>query len=244
MFADHSTLMQFAGAVFAVIISYPLLYWFLRRVKKVPLRFNVTVFVAFIAAGLLPMEFSGFEANRSAVQLDTTTMVFSMAHRIRDMTLVCDADPSKVSPQEIEAARQSLAASTVKWFNVRDPREITSAQWLKLDDKDKCNGGWMTHDNQNRVAFEKNVESIKWWLIASIVTSAIGILAMYQLIVSRVREDLRDAQVTEPVELKSFGEVLVAVFICVIAFLPFSLFLLRLFKFPKAADKTARVSAQ
>lgn len=244
MLYDRSSLFHLAWAAFAVFISYPLLYWFLRRVKKVPLRFNVTVFAAVVAAGLLPMEFVGYEANRAATQLDTTAMIFSMVHRIRDTTLVCDADPAKVSPTEVEAATQSLAASTATWFNVRDLREVTSAQWLKLDDK--CNGGWIARDkvDPNRADFQKAATSLKWWLIASLITGVVGLIAMYELVVGRVREDLREVQVTEPVVFTSFGEALLAVFICVIAFLPFSLLWLRLFKFPKDAAKTSRASAQ
>ncbi|MGF6604454.1 hypothetical protein P3T23_009209 [Paraburkholderia sp. GAS448] len=243
MLYDRSSLIQLAWAAFAVFISYPLLYWFLRRVKRVPLRFNVTVFVAVVAAGLLPLEVVGFEASRTASQLDSMTMVFSAEQRIHDTMLVCDADPSKVRPEQIQAAAQRLADSTATWFKAMDMKEITTAQWLKLDNK--CDG-WVSREkaDHNRAEFLQAAESVKWWLIAGVVTGVLGIMAMYELVVSRLREDMREVQVEEPVELKNIGEVLLVLFICVIAFLPFSLRWLRLFKYPKVATKESRASAQ
>lgn len=231
MLTYNTSMIQFAWAAFAVFISYPLLYLFLRHVKKVPLRFNVIVFAAVVAAGLLPLEVVGFEASRTESNLNSMAMIFSAEQRIHDMMLVCEADPSKVLPEQIEAAKQRIADSTATWFRAKDMTEVTSAQWLKLDNK--CDG-WLSRAkvDQNRVDFQRAAESVKWWLIAGVVTGVIGLIAMYELVMSRVREDMREFQVTERVELKNIGEAVLAVFICVIAFLPFSLLWLRLFKYP------------
>ncbi|PNE59773.1 hypothetical protein A8H39_01085 [Paraburkholderia fungorum] len=244
MLYDHSSMLQFAWAAFAVFISYPLLYWFLRRVKKVRLRFNVTVFVAVVVAGLLPMELVGYEANRAASQLATVSMVFSAEQRIHDTMLVCEVDPGKVPPEQIQAATQRLVDSTATWFNIRSMTEVTSAQWLKRDDR--CGGGWLARKkvDTNQAEFQSAADSVKWWLIAGLVTGVIGIIAMYELVVSRLREDMREVQVEERVELKNSGEAVLALVICAIAFLPFSLLWLRLFKFPKAATREPRTSAQ
>lgn len=100
MLHESLTLTHFIVAVSAVLLSYPLLYWFLRRVKRVPLRFNVTVLTAVVATGLLPIELMSFELSRSVSHLDSMAMIFGAEQRLNDMTLACYADPAKVSPKQ------------------------------------------------------------------------------------------------------------------------------------------------
>ncbi|MBN3761121.1 hypothetical protein [Burkholderia sp. Ac-20365] len=228
-----------ARLVFAtciVLLSYPSLYWFLRGVKGVPLRFNVTVFVAVLAAGLLPLEITGFEISRSASHLETVTMILSAEQRLNDMMLVCSADPAKVSPDRVGVARQRLVDHTATWFNVRSLTEITSAQWLKT--ADPCDD-WVPREKeeQDRLKLRNAADWLKWWLIASVITGFAGVFATYDLVVSRMREDLREAKVEGRVDLKDGGETAFVAFICLFAFMPVSLLWLRLFRFPKKQAK-------
>lgn len=230
-----SSMAPLAWAVCGVLLSYPLLYGFLRYIKHVPLRFNVTVFVAVVATGLLPMELMGYEANRSASQLNTLASVLQAEQRIRDMMLVCDVDPMKVRPDRIESATRRIADETTSWFNSREMKEISTAEWLTLDTK--C-VGWVARDKMehNRTDMQSAGKSLVWWLAAAIATGTSGLFAVYLLMVSRMREDMRDIQVNERVELNGPWEVLLALMVCGYAFLPFTLLWLRLFKYSARAQ--------
>lgn len=238
MLYNHPSMLLTASTVVGAVLSYPLLVWFLRRVKRVPLRFNVTVFVAVVAAGLLPVEFAGYEASRMEVQATSMSALLSVERRVRDTMMLCAVDPSKVPPGQILASKQRLADSGGMWFKPNDmTTEITTAQWLELDSK--CDG-WRPSKLPNRVQFQAAVGVSERWLIASIATGAIGLMALYVLVLGRLRQDMREAQAEAPVELRTTGEVLLAVFICLIAYSPFVLLWLGLFKRPKRADKKTR----
>ncbi|HDR9179281.1 TPA: hypothetical protein QDB23_006622 [Burkholderia vietnamiensis] len=230
-----SSIAPLAWAVFGVLLSYPLLFGFLRYIKHVPLRFNVTVFVAVVATGLLPMELAGYEANRSASQLHTLTSVLQAEQRLRDMMLLCDVDPMKVRPDRIEAAARRIADETTTWFNAKDMKEISTAEWLKLDTK--C-VGWVARNKTeyNRTDMQLAGKSLVWWLAAAITTGTVGLIAVYLLMVGRMRQDLRDVQVKERVELNGPWEVLLALLVCGYAFLPFTLLWLHLFKYSARAQ--------
>jgi hypothetical protein len=239
MVYNHPSLFLTSSAVIGDFLSYPLLFWFLRRVKRVPLRFNVTVFVAVVAAGLLPVEFEGYEASRMELQATSMATLLSVEQRVHDTMMLCAVDPSKVPPGQIRIAKQRLADSGGMWIKPNDMTEITTAQWLELDSK--CDG-WLPSKNPNRVQIQEAVEVTERWLIASIATGVVGLMALYVLVFGRLRQDMREAQVEAPVELRTAGEVLVAVFICVIAYSPIVLLWLGLFKCPRWAGKKSRSS--
>ncbi|VWC78465.1 hypothetical protein BLA39750_01023 [Burkholderia lata] len=229
MLNNDSLTSHLFAAGFAVIISYPLLYAFLRWVKKVPLRFNVAVFAAVVAAGLLPLELGGFMANRSAAQLNLMITLMSAEQSARDTLLVCDGDPRKVAPFRLQDAAARLANANEKWVSPKDQREITPAQWLKLENK--CDG-WFGRRKPDpaAAALKRASEDYMKWVIAALITGVIGCFAVYDLSVSRVREDLREANEEGRVELKGFRDVLFVVGVCVVAFVPFSFMWARLFK--------------
>ncbi|MDN7902219.1 hypothetical protein QZM82_39170 [Burkholderia cepacia] len=229
MLNDDSLTPHLLVAVFALIISYPLLYAFLRWVKKVPLRFNVAVFAAVVAAGLLPLEWGGFVANRSSAQLNLMITLMSAEQSARDTVLVCDGDPRKVAPARLEDAAARLANANEKWVSLKDRREITPAQWLELENK--CDG-WLGRRKPDAAgaAFKRATEDYMKWVIAALVTGVVGCFALYDLSVSRVREDMREANEEGPVELEGLRDVAFVVGICVVAFVPFSLMWARLFK--------------
>lgn len=241
MLNDDSLTPHLLVAGFAVIISYPLLYAFLRWVKKVPLRFNVAVFAAVVAAGLLPLEWGGFIANRSSAQLNLMITLMSAEQSARDTLLVCDGDPRKVAPGRLEDAAARLANANEKWVSLKDQREITPAQWLKLEKK--CDG-WIARRKPDPAAAALNraTQDYMKWLIAVLVTGVIGCFALYDLAVGRVREDLKEANAEGRVELKGVRDVLFVAGVCVIAFMPFSFMWARLFKLctRQAAGNEAR----
>lgn len=237
MVYNHTSLIPTAAAVFAALFSYPLLLWFLRRVKRVPLRFNAVVFLAVLATGLLPVEIHNYEASRMTLQGAAMHMVVSSQNRFHDTMMLCAVDPEKVRPEQIEAARERLADSGVTWLKPNELTEITTAQWLKLDDK--CDG-WVPTQKADQM--QPAVETARWWVIAAIGTAVVGAIALYMLVLGRLRQDLREIQVEGPVELRTAGETLLALFICLISYSPFSLVWLGLFKCPKAAAKKSRAS--
>ncbi|MCA7889760.1 hypothetical protein QZM25_28265 [Burkholderia contaminans] len=244
MLNDNSLTPHLVAAGFAVIIAYPLLYAFLRWLKKVPLRFNVAVFAAVVAAGLLPLEFGGFMANRSSAQLNLTITLMSAEQSARDALLVCNADPLKVAPGRLKDAAARLANANEKWVSLKDRREITPAQWLELENK--CDG-WLGRRKPDAAAaaFKRATEDYMKWVVAVLVTGVIGCFALYDLAVSRVREDLREAKEEGRVELEGLRDVAFVVGICVVAFVPFSLMWARLFKIrPRlaAGNKAEKIS--
>lgn len=227
-----------ALALFAAFFSYPLLFWFLRRVKRVPVRFNAVVFLAVVAAGLLPVAFQGYEASRTDVQSASMAMVLASEHRIQDTMMLCAVDPERVQPEQIEAARKRLAESEAMWSKPTDPAEITTAQWLARDDK--CDH-WVATQKLDQV--QQAVDAARWWLVAGICIAVVGAIALYVLVLRRMRQDIREVQEEESVELRTAGETLLALFfMCLIIYSPFSLLWLSLFKCPKAATKNSRAS--
>ncbi len=227
-----------ATAVFAAVFSYPLLFWFLRRVKRVPVRFNPVVLLAVVAAGLLPIAFQGYEASRTELQRASMAMVLASEHRIHDTMMLCAVDLNKVLPEQIDAARQRLTESGAMWSKLNDRTEITTAQWLERDDK--CDR-WVPIQKADQM--RQAVDAARWWLIAGICTAVVGAIALYVLVLRRLRQDIREVQEGESVELRTAGETLLALFICLIAYSPFSLLWLCLFKCPKVATKESRASA-
>lgn len=212
VYAPQSLLLT-ASAVFAAVFSYPLLFWFLRHVKRVPVRFNPAVFLAVVAAGLLPVAFQGYEASRTEVQRASMAMVLASEHRIQDTMMLCAVDPYKVRPEVIDAAKTRLAESGARWFKPTEPSEISTAQWLARDDK--CDH-WMATQKLDQV--QQAVDAARWWLIAGICTAGVGVIALYMLVLRRLRQDIREVQEEESVELRTAGETLIALFICLIAY--------------------------
>lgn len=240
VYAPQSLLLT-ASAVFAAVFSYPLLFWFLRHVKRVPVRFNPAVFLAVVAAGLLPVTFQGYEASRTEGERASMAMVLAAQYRVQDTMMLCAVDPDKVQPEQIEAAKARLIESGVRWFKATDPTEISTAQWLTREDKCDRWNPWLGAQYLDQV--QQAVVAARWWLIACICTAIVGAIALYVLVLRRLRQDIRDVQEEESVELRTAGETLLALFICLIAYSPFSFLWLGLFKCPKVASKNSRVSA-
>ncbi|KAF7963800.1 hypothetical protein AWV80_05815 [Cupriavidus sp. UYMU48A] len=235
----HQSLLLTAWAVFAAFFAYPLLFWFLRRVKRVPLRFNVTTLAAVVAAGLLPVEFEGLEASRKLLQATSMSALLSAERRVHDTLLLCAADPSKVPPGRILAAKRRLADSGGMWTKPSDMSEITTAQWLELDSK--CDG-WLPSKNPLSVQVQEAAVVTQRWMSASLATGAVGMMALYALVFGRLRQDMREVQVEGRVELRTYGERLLALFIWVIAYSPFVLLWLGLFKVSKSAARKSRAT--
>lgn len=238
MFYNHPSLILTAAAVFGALFSYPLLFWFLRRVKRVPLRFNVVVFLAVVSAGLLPVTFERYDASRTQVEIESIAMVLASQQRMHDTLMLCAVDPDKVHPEQIEAARKRLAESGAVWLKAKDLTKVTTAQWLERDDK--CDR-WVSSQKADLV--RQAVEAARWWLIAGICAAVVGAIALYLLVLTRLRQDIREVQEGESVELRTAGETLLAVIIGLIAYSPFSLLWLGIFTCPKASA-APRASAE
>lgn len=236
-FTDHLTMLELGFAICLGAAFYPALWWFLRQVKKIPVRFNVTVWAAIFSAGLLPLEVTGFVLCQSANNLHVLSTLLSVEQRLHDYTLICDSDPKKVRQEQIDEAKQRLAAGSASWFRLADKNEISSAQWMTV--ANPCDYHDHPKPDPDEHKFEKTPTWMVYWFGASLVTAVVGILAVFSLATSRVREDLQEAQAEQPITLKGGEWIWIAIF-CWFGLFPYSLCFLRLFKGQKSSPKHGR----
>ncbi|WP_321935284.1 hypothetical protein [Paraburkholderia sp. J8-2] len=234
--ADFAMKAQIIWASLLVVLSYPCLWLFLRRYKRVPVRFNWAVAIAIASAGLLPMEFAGVMRAQSATSVYLTDRMVDTMREVVDFTLLCQGDRTKVPAARLDQVKRELAESTLTWMHIPDMKQMSTAQWLKQ--AEPCDGFVRGQENRRTddAQFQSIMASFKWWVLAALVTGLVGIVAVYQLAVSRIREDMRKVQQDQPVKLTG-REWACFFLICLMGFFPFSLSLVSLVDRPQRSPK-------
>lgn len=133
---DHAGAISFVKLLGVVlgIVFYPALWAFLRYSKKVRVKFNVALLATTISVAMLPMLAINFFAANYLVQYGMMDTITSAEFSKLNFALVCLSDPAKVPPAAVADAKKYLSSSEVVW---RSPKPgsplITGAHWATVD---------------------------------------------------------------------------------------------------------------
>lgn len=119
----------------ACSLLYVSFWLFVRYRKRIAIRFRWPTFLACLAVGLVPYlanEVAVADAYRQLGQLQILTQSITV-NRAHDV--ICSFDQAKLTPDNLDHARQTLAEKSLRWRKVHTADVISADQWAVQTDQ-------------------------------------------------------------------------------------------------------------
>jgi energy-coupling factor transporter transmembrane protein EcfT len=209
------------------IACYPAFWLFLRRAKKIPLRFNSTAFAALVSLAVLPVLLSTLTFLNAVSSIEMLSTVTTTENYLLDHTIVCQGDRTKLDAGRIQLSKTKMADAVSVWNFNNGQRSISSSAWLNV--ANPCEYSAVGLAAKEELALQSVRIAQRSCLIAVIVVGIIGLLSLYSLVVREIATDLRATGGPDRVALTKVEQGFVALIVTLL-FFPFGLYMCRLFK--------------
>lgn len=217
-------------SIIAMLVSYPVIWYFLRRAKNIPVRFNPMVCLTVIAVTLLPALIAETAITGSLDSVGTTSLLFATESFNQGRSIVCFGDYTKVSAQDVQAAKEAMASASPTWYSPVTKQTISANAWMIASNP--CGYQPVGLINNQHAAADAIAQLRVAHSRCMIAVGAVGVIAFFAifwLVTSEIESDLRTAGQTQRVPLTKIELGVISVLFAVACF-PFSLFLMRLFR--------------
>lgn len=209
---------------------YPVLWAVLRYRKKMALRFNWWIFTSALSIACLGVMFVGYAMATTLHHMSSLETITMGQQANLNYALVCLSDPAKVPPALEKEAKVVLSGDLVEWQSEKGGPWITGASWARVDNPCSYHVQAATAVFNPRV-METARSATARFMVGFVFCGAILLISLAALTADSLDLDMRSVGISRRVaKVRLSGREEWILVLSTILFLPFSLFIVRLFE--------------